>query len=151
MITVEFYIATGDPKRVTKDLTLIASKSCELKGDCSIHSPVLIVKGDAATYALCNYLYIPSFKRYYWVSEVVSIPGGMLRVTCGKCDVLSSAWGYIRDLDAVIDRQQDAWNLYLNDGTFQAQANDLVQTKEFTLAAGEHGFDGPGYVIVIAG
>ena len=150
-VNVSFYQAKGDPKRVIKDLTLIATKSCELKGDCSVQSPVLIVKGDPAAYALCNYMYLPAFKRYYYVDEVVSMPGGMLRISAGKCDLLASAWPYIRDLDAVIDRQQDAWNLYLNDGTFQAQANDMIQTKEFKLQAGETGFDGPGYVLVIAG
>lgn len=143
-LTVNFYTNNSDKRAVVKDLTEIADKSCELKGDCSITDPVLIVTGDAATYSLCNYMYIAAFHRYYF-AEVTSLPGGLLQIS-GKVDVRSSAWPYIKDLDAVLERQQENFNLYLNDGTFQAYANDQVVTKEFSS-----GFSSPAYVLIVAG
>ena len=65
--------------------------------------------------------------------------------------MLTTAWtGGLKSLDAIIDKQETYYNLYLNDGTFQACVNDIVQTKEFTLKDGE-GFGSPGYVLVVAG
>lgn len=144
-VTVKFYTNNSDRKTAAKTLDLIASKDCDLKGDCSITNPVLIVTGDAATYAACNYMEIADFNRYYF-AEVTSLPGGLLEIR-GEVDVLSSAWANgLADLDAVIDRQEANYNLYLNDGTFQAQANDQVVTKEFSS-----GFSSPSYVLIVAG
>lgn len=144
-LTIEFYTNESDRRVASKSLTSIASKTCELKGDCDIVRPVIIVTGDAATYASCNYMYISAFNRYYFAS-VRSLPGGLLEIS-GECDILSSAWAAgLGDLSAVIDRQENAWNLYLNDGTFQAYANDQVVTKEFS-----DGFTNPCYVMVCAG
>lgn len=143
-LTVKFYKNLSDKRVASKSLTEIASKSCELKGDCSITSPVLIVRGDASTYAECNYMYIESFKRYYFAT-VTALPGGLLEIR-GECDVLSSAWPYIKDLNGIIERQQELFNLYLNDGTFKAYANDQVVTKEFS-----GGFSTPSYILIVAG
>lgn len=142
---INFYQATGDPKRVSKDLTLIAEKDCELKGDCSIKNPVLIVTGDPSQYALCNYVYIPDFYRYYYCDSPTVNPGGMLTFTL-RCDVLASAWPWLQDLDAVIGSNESLFNLYLNDGTFKTYADDNIDTMKFS-----GGFTDHSYVMVLAG
>lgn len=144
-LTIEFYKMTSDRRKAVKAKELIASKSCKLLGDCSLTDPVFIVTGDAATYAECNYCYVPAFKRYYFC-KITSVPGGILEASC-KCDVLSSAWeNGLASKEAVIDRQEEAWNLYLNDGTFQAYCNNQVVTKSFS-----GGFSSPSFVLVVAG
>lgn len=144
-ITITMYTNTSDRRRAQKALTEIAVKSCELKGDVDLLRPVLVLTGDAATYAECNYMYIEAFKRYYFCT-VKSIPGGMLEIT-GEVDVLSSAWELgLSDLSCVMERQQDNWNLYLNDGTLKAYSNDLIQTKSWP-----QGFSDPKYVLIVAG
>ena len=144
-ITVNCYTNYSDRRKAQKNLVLIDTKSVELKGDVDLRNPVLILTGDAATYAACNYIEIPAFNRSYFAS-FTSIPGGMLEARC-TCDVLSSAWAHgLKDLNAILARQQENFNLYLNDGTFQAYANDQVVTKEFSA-----GFSTPSYVLVVAG
>lgn len=145
-MTVTFGTMTKDKNYVGKEATEIAEKSCQLKGDCSITDPVLIVTGDPETYAACNYFSIPDFGRHYYVTGGPTVlPGGLLEIR-GHCDVLASAWPQLRGLSAVIDRQENEFNLMLNDGTFQAQANDQVITKDFP-----QGFGTPSYVLVVAG
>lgn len=144
-VAIKFYTNNSEAIAPEKSLTLIAEKDCELKGDVTIQSPRIIVTGDAAAYSLCNYFYIPAFHRYYFLTSCVAVPGGMLEIT-GDVDVLSSAWPYIKSKDAVIERQENQFNLYLNDGTFQAYANDQVVTKEFPS-----GFGTPAYVLIVAG
>lgn len=143
-LSVYLYTNTSDKRVVAKSLTNQITKSCKLKGDCSILNPVLILTGDAGDYSLVNYMYIPDFHRYYFCT-VRALTGGLLEVT-GEVDVLSSAWPYIANEEAVIDRQETEYNVYLNDGTFQAYAYDQVITKNFS-----GGFTSPGYVLVVAG
>ena len=147
MIEVVFGTNLSDKRTAAKTVETIDTKSCELKGDCSVTDPVLIVTGDAAEYAACNYFTIAAFNRAYFVTGgPTALPGGLLEIR-GHCDVLSSAWMQgLDDLDAVIDRQQNVWNLYLNDGTFQGYANDKVITKDFS-----GGFTSPSFVLVVAG
>lgn len=145
-VLIDFYTNNSPANKANKSLDLIASKSCELKGDVSIQTPTLIVSGDAATFASCNYFAIGAFNRLYFLTSCVSLPGGLLEIT-GDCDVLTSAWALgLAAKEAVIARQEEDFNLYLNDGTFQAYANDSVVTKEFSA-----GFTTPSYVLVVAG
>ena len=144
-VTIDFYQATGDPRRVSKDLTLLASKSCELKGDCSIKNPSLIITGDAADFALCNYVYIADFQRYYYADAPTVLPGGMLQVNL-TCDVLASAWPWLSELEAVVSLNSHEFNLYLNDGTFRTYADDTIDTIAFP-----QGFTSKSYIMVLAG
>lgn len=153
--TVKLYRNLSDRRVADKNLELIASKECELKGDVDVVRPELLLTGDAATFATCNYVEIEDFSRCYYAS-VTSVPGGMLRVSCVS-DPLTSAWKLgLGDLDAVIERQENEFNLYLNDGTLKAYSNDMIQTKTFTIPTpapdGEiGGFSSPKYVVIVAG
>ena len=143
-VTVNLYTNTSDRDYVHKTLSDPIVKTCELKGDVDLRRPVLIVTGDASDYSLINYMSIPAFHRSYFVT-CRALPGGLIEIS-GECDVLSSSWDYIKDSKAVIDRQENEYNLYLNDGTFSAYANDMVVTKTFSA-----GFSTPSYVMVVAG
>lgn len=144
-MNVIFYTNKSDRNRPVKNLAQVATKNLELKGDCSLATPTFIITGDAADYAFCNYFYVPDFHRYYFADPVTSNPGGLLTIS-GSCDVLSSAWPYVKDLECVLDRQENNYNVYLNDGTFQSYCNDKIVTKEFS-----GGFSAPSYVLVVAG
>ena len=151
-VLVYLYEMTSDRKRAVKTKDLIYTKDCTLKGDVDLSRPTLILTGDVANYATINYMYIPAFKRYYFVDPPRVLPGenGLVEVS-GSCDVLSTAWEMgLPDREAIIDKQETYYNLYLNDGSFQACVNDIVQTKEFTIGVGE-GFGSPSYVLVVAG
>ena len=150
MANVEVYLyeMTSDRRVADKTKTLKYTKDCTLKGDVDLQNPTLILSGDVANYATINYMYIPDFGRYYFLDPPRVLPGenGLVEVS-GRCDVLTTAWmSGLKNLDAIIDRQESYYNLYLNDGTFQACANDNVVTKEFP-----YGFSTPKYVLVVAG
>lgn len=151
-VEVDLYEMTSDRRVAAKSTTLIYQKDCTLKGDVDLRNPAFILSGNVETYATINYMYVPKFKRYYFVDPPRVLPGenGLVEIT-GHCDVLSTAWASgLKSLDAIVDKQETYYNLYLNDGSFQACVNDIVQTKEFTLGTGE-GFGSPGYVLVVAG
>lgn len=143
-VTVNFYTNKSDRRQAVKTLEDQIIKTCEFKGDVSVTDPVLIVTGDADDYAFVNYMSIPVFGRSYFCT-CRALPGGLIEVT-GRVDVLSSAWSLLQNKRAIVARQSEAYNLLLNDGTFQAYANDQVVTKEFSS-----GFSSPAYVLIVAG
>lgn len=143
-MTVNLYSMLSDENVLAKVKTGEITKSVELKGDCSITNPVMILTGDAGDYALINYMYVPDFNRYYYVT-CRALPGGLIEVT-GRVDVLCSCAPYLAQTPCVVRRQENDWNLYLNDGTFKAYANDKIVTKKFPA-----GFSNPSYVLVLAG
>ena len=151
-VEVDLYEMTSDRRVADKTKTLIYAQDCKLLGDVDLQRPTLILQGNVADYATINYMYIPAFQRYYYLDPPRVLPGenGLVEIS-GTCDVLSTAWGMgLKSLPAIIEKQESYYNLYLNDGTFQACANDNVVTREFTIPAGE-GFTSPAYVLVVAG
>lgn len=151
-VEVDLYEMTSDRSVADKTKTLIYAQDCKLLGDVDLQRPTLILQGDVENYATINYMYVPVFGRYYFLDPPRVLPGenGLVEIS-GSCDVLSTAWeAGLKDLEAIIDKQETYYNLYLNDGSFQACVNDIVQTKEFTLKDGE-GFGSPSYVLVVAG
>jgi hypothetical protein len=148
-VTLTLYHNNSDKRVVSKNLVQYAQKDIQLKGDVDVMDPTLIVTGNADEYAGVNYFHVSSFGRYYFITGIRALPGGLVEIT-GHVDVLTSSKSLIMPAEAIIDKQETYYNLYLNDGSFQACVNDIVQTKEFTIGAGE-GFGSPGYVLVIAG
>lgn len=141
---VTLYKNTSDKNVAYKSLSGPIVKDIDLKGDCSVVSPVLILTGDPDEYSSINYMRIDDFHRYYFCS-VTALPGGLVQIS-GKCDILSSAVPYMESLECVPSRQERSYNLYLNDGTFKSYVNDIVVTKKFPS-----GFSGASLVLVLAG
>ena len=144
-VRLNLYINKSDKRRVAKDLQLMKELDVELKGDVDVANPVMILQGDVNEYAALNYAHIGVFGRYYFLDPPRSLPGGLVEIS-GHVDILSTCALQLWQSKAVVVRQETYYNLYLNDGTFQANANDLIVTKEFSA-----GFSTPSYVLILAG
>ena len=66
----------------------------------------------------------------------------------GMChvDALTSFANDIKANTAIIKRNENKWNLYLNDGTFKIYQNPDVLTKEFPS-----GFNAQEFILAVAG
>jgi hypothetical protein len=95
--------------------------------------------------ASVNYMYIPSFSRYYFINNVISINNEICEVHA-HVDVLSTYKDEIRAQRAVVSRQEKKWNLYLNDGVFKTYQNPYIITKAFSS-----GFTSQHFILTIAG
>ena len=60
--------------------------------------------------------------------------------------MLSTYADSIIELSGIIKRQENNWNLYLNDGSFKIYQNPIVQVKSFP-----NGFTEQEFVLSIAG
>ena len=74
-----------------------------------------------------------------------SIRNGLVEIS-GVVDVLTSFASGIRANRGIVAKQENDWNLYVNDGTFRVYQNPMVLTKEFPS-----GFSTSEFVMAIAG
>lgn len=121
-----FYNNRSDSRKLSKSISQLATVDCQLKDDCSLLNPVLIIShGALSSYAQCNYMYIPEFKRYYYAS-VSALAGDMLEVA-GEVDVLMSYASGIRALQCTILRQERVFNPYIVDNFMPSRAQRNIQ------------------------
>ena len=142
---VMLQINNSERNRVTKDISEISTVSGELKTETSIIDPVIMIECDLSAVIGCNYISIPTFRRSYFVNNIRSIRYGLVEFSC-HVDVLSSFASEIRGNTAIVSKQENKWNLYLNDGTFKVYQNPNVLTKAFPS-----GFTTQEFVLAVAG
>lgn len=135
----------SEENKLTKELDTILRASGTLKSNTSIIDPVILMNCDLSAVVNCNYMTISDFKRSYFVRDIKSIRNGLVEFTC-HVDVLSSFADSIKSNTAIIKRQENLWNLYLNDGTFKVYQNSSVLTKSFPS-----GFSTQEFVLAVAG
>ena len=135
----------SERNRVTKDISALLTVSGELKTETSIIDPVIMIECDLSAVTGCNYITIPTFGRSYFVNNIRSVRTGLVEFSC-HVDVLSSFANEIRGNTAIIRKQENKWNLYLNDGSLKVYQNPNVITRAFPS-----GFSRQEFVLAVAG
>lgn len=147
MITLRCYKNLSENNVVDKNITQLGSDlTGTLKDNCSIIDPIILIEDiPDGNISNLNYIYIPSFNRYYYVTNIEVENSHLFRLHC-HVDVLKSFASGIRSNNAVISRQENNYNLYLPDGAFKTYANPHYQIVKFPS-----GFSGYHYVLTVAG
>lgn len=131
--------------KVDKTINNLFTATGELKLAASIIDPVVVIQASLPSLVNCNYATISAFGRSYFVTNIVSVNNALVEVHC-HVDVLSSFAEQLRRNSAIIYRQENKWNLYLNDGSFRIYQNPNVLTREFPS-----GFNTQEFVLAVAG
>ena len=142
---ITLQVNKSEKNKMIKSITDIITVTGELKSETSIIDPVIMINCELSNVTKCNYMTIPSFGRSYFVNNIRSIRSGLVEFSC-HVDVLSSFADAIKSNSAIVRRQENKWNLYLNDGTFKVYQNPIVLTKEFPS-----GFTTREFVLAVAG
>ena len=121
-----------------KTLTDSVSRECVLV-NTDVLNPILKLESVVIDK---NYVYIPTFKRYYFVRTVETINGMHTLLHC-SVDVLMSYKNEIMELDAYISRNEFDANFLLNDSSMPLLAekklvvkgfgNDMISFSEYLL------------------
>ena len=144
-MTIKLYTNNSEKITVNKDITELMSLNGILRDNTSIQNPVIILNRNISELINCNYVFISDFNRYYYVNNINSVKQNLTELTL-SCDVLMSFKDDILKQTAIIKKQQELWNLYIDDGSFSAQQNSRVQVKSFPNKV-----TGESYVLVLAG
>lgn len=134
-----------EKNKVSKNPTAVATYTGTLKEASSIIDPVVTVQGDVSGAVKCNYLSIPKFGRFYFITNIRSLAENLFEISA-HVDVLYSFKDDILKNSAIVRRQEHKWNLYLNDGAFRTYQNPEIATQVFP-----NSFVGESFVLAVAG
>lgn len=126
-----------------KILTDLSTVTGTLRDETSIMNPVIRIEGSIPIH--CNYMTIPEFARSYFITDIKSIRNNLYEVY-GHVDVLTTYKNEIRNCEGIIARQQNNWNLYIDDGVFKTYQNRIIGVYEF-----DSGFNVMQFVLAVAG
>lgn len=146
-MTVEVGVTTSPYNALDKTINTLLTLTGDLRDESEISNPDVLVGVDNTIPPQCNYCHIPEFNRYYYIREINAYRNSMFILHL-HCDVLMSFKDYIRQCSGVVARQENNWNLYLDDNMFRAYANPIVQTKVFPSGFNQSDFS---YILAVAG
>lgn len=138
-------ISNSDKRALDKSITDIATYNGVLKDETSIINPVIRIEADLSDIAMCNYMTIDTFGRKYFITDIKSITSDIVEIS-GHVDVLSTYADGIRKNTGITYRQQNNWNLYLDDGSFKTYQDPKIALKLFP-----NGFNAQRFVLAVAG
>lgn len=145
-ISVKLMHNSSPVEKIGKNLDAGTEFTCDLKADTSVLKPTLILQS-ASSLAGFNYMYIQDFNRYYFIDDIVSKNNVIWEVS-GHVDVLQTYKAGILSNTAVLRRQQNKYNTYLNDDKWPVYTYDDVITFKFTDSGFKKALE---YLLVVAG
>ena len=135
-MTIDLYNSTSDKRKINKNPSLIASGiSVKMLDETSFLNPNLrlstnLVDSDNGYEILgCNYIYIPRFKRWYFVDDIIMTNGNSCILKC-RCDVLKSHAEDINNIKCMLDRAENVNNPYIVDNEVPTNANREITLKK---------------------
>lgn len=145
-ITVTLKHNSSPVEKIGKTLDAGTDFTCDLKADTSILRPTLVLQSESNLSGF-NYMYISDFQRYYFIDDIVSKNKVIWEVS-GHVDVLQTYKQQILSNTAVLKRQQNKYNTYLNDERWPVYTYDDVITFKFTDSGFKKSLE---YLLVVAG
>lgn len=127
---ISFYKNSSEQNKVDKTLTLVNEYSdCSAKTPLSIINPTFFIN-DSQFNLNCNYIYVEDLNRFYFITNMTANNNSIWEIDC-HIDVLHTYSQEIKNQYAVIERNTNAVNTYLDDPLFFTYQNPQVVTKEF--------------------
>lgn len=134
MLSVTLMNNSSPVEQIGKVLTSGPSESCALKENTSVLKPVIIIRSSDNIFSY-NYMYIQEFGRYYFIDDIISVNNNLWEIHA-HVDVLETYATAILSNSAVIRRQANQYNLYLDDPEFKTYNTETIQTLKFKGGSG---------------
>ena len=115
--TIELYKCSAERNRVDKTNYLIKvdTVNCTLKNDISISNPILLLEGnDKGDWLGFNYVYIPSFSRYYFVDDIIAGITTLWEAHL-TIDALFTYKDAIKSCSGYVERNENEFNKFIVD------------------------------------
>lgn len=147
-MNVILYTNSSPDNAISKTLAQISTNEFVFKESSSILTPVIRLSGlNVADLKDCNYMYIDDLARYYYITNIQTVRNNLIEVS-GRVDPLTSFKDQILSNTAIISRNEQAWNLFINDGVLKTYQNPQIATSNFTTGFTK---SNPSIVLAVAG
>ena len=144
-MTITAYNNHSDSRDINKVLTdEITISNCILKDDTEIVNPTLIFAGGAKLPDTINYIYIPVFNRYYFVTNKTTENQRILINL--HTDVLESRKAALLNNECIVGRSTNIYNAYQVDEDIP-----MINSNEITITNFPSGFTGESLILTVAG
>lgn len=147
---LNLFTCTSENERVDKTdfITNRFVMNGSLRDESSVIDPVILIEKNNPTFYNYNYMYIPDFKRWYYINDIVSIRNGLWEIHA-HVDVLYTWGADIKRMNGVADKLEDITNanVYFDDGSFIMDSRNDIEVKEFPNGLNENG----SYILICAG
>lgn len=130
-MTVNLGTYTGNPKTLRKGTNFPFSLDAKIWGECSTHNPIFLVTYQEGI-EFVNYCQAFT-NHYYFVDDVVLMPGGRARIICRE-DVLMSlnVNGAIENVGAYLVRTGSSYvTKYMPDGQMHSLCTSGITSLKF--------------------
>lgn len=145
-MNVTFYRNSSTPNTVNKRIASVVSYTGTLRDNADLVNPVIRFDTLVTSISDANYAYIPEMgNRYYYIVGVRVITNRLIEVSF-HCDVLMTYKSQFLQWTGVATRQENQYNLYLNDNRFICQENPIIGYENFP-----NGLTTDSWVLAIAG
>lgn len=143
---INFFVNNSDPKVINKNITAGLSLDGYLKEECSIINPMIMIETDESVINY-NYLYIPTFNRYYYISDITSVHNNLFRITC-NVDPLMSFKDQIMNLPVILDDTQSVnSDYYIDSEVWKTKVKTLTDIIAFPNGLNDNG----EFILITAG
>lgn len=141
---IDLFINHSEKNHLSKTLTNNLSLNGTLKQETSVINPTVIIESNNPT--IYNYMYIPLFHRYYYITDIDSIRNNLWRIT-GKVDVLMSFDDEILNCNVLISDAQNTPENYVSGEQWKSTVKSKTDIINFS-----NGFNTAGeYILITSG
>lgn len=128
-IDINLYNNSSESNRVDKSsyLESVGTINGVLRDECNIIDPVINL--ELPNPPVFNYIYIPTFNRYYFVKEFDFVRTGLYRLKL-HVDVLMSYKDAIKNLECLITRNEHRYNKYISS---RLPTKNNIEIKEYVV------------------
>lgn len=139
-MVITLYRINEPSNKLEKTLENGVSITGTLRADTSITSPVIKLGFDCSAY---NYLYIPVFNRYYFITDITILSNTMFEIST-QVDVLMTYSDEIKALNAILANGENI-NPYNSDADYPTEIRTEVKKIDFPYT-----FAQDDYMVMVA-
>ena len=144
-MTIDIQYTSSEYNRVDKQVLTLTRLEGALRNNVDTINPEIVIEGNIQDVSGANYLTIYPFKRHYFIRSIESLKNGVYMIKA-HVDVLNTYATAIKGNTAIIHRQANKYNLYLDDGVMKIYQNPIIETYTFP-----NGFSNLMYVMPVVG
>ena len=133
-MNVNLYNVSDPPNKISKKLNdklVIENVRFKNEGTLDVLNPIIIIQlsDEISDYIKYNYVEIPKFTRYYWITSITT-SGGLVEISC-KVDPLMSFKNDIIGSLQYVSRSENVNNRYLVDNLLPISSKHLFTIQPF--------------------
>ena len=134
----------SEKNKINKSLTAGITLSGALRNSSNVVTPTIII--DIENPTIYNYAYIPEFKRYYFITDYISVRTGIWQINL-KSDVLMSFKDSILASRVLVNNSESSGSSYLSGENWVTSCKtktDIVSFSNGLLSDGQ-------FILITAG